>query len=121
LIGFPPGINVWLDLEGVRSGTSASNVIAYCNNWFDEVAAKNYVPGIYVGADAILTDTQLANLKFEHYWKSGSIVPSIPGRGYQLIQTIPNPPLGELRHGIHIDLDKTQTDSQKDQVLWLKR
>lgn len=120
-VGFPAGINVWLDLEGVKAGTSASNVIAYCNNWFNEVAAKGYVPGIYVGANAILTGTQLANLKFQHYWKSGSTVPSIPGRGYQLIQTIPNPPMGELRHGIHIDYDETQTDSLGGQVIWLSR
>ena len=120
-VGFPAGINVWLDLEGVKSGTSASNVIAYCNNWFNEVAAKGYVPGTYVGANAILTGTQLANLKFQHYWKSGSTVPSIPGRGYQLIQTIPNPPMGELRHGIHIDYDETQTDSLGGQVIWLSR
>ncbi len=119
-IGFPPGINVWLDLEGVKSGTPANDVIAYCNNWFDEVAAEGYVPGIYVGANAILTGTQLANLKFEHYWQSGSTVPNIPGRGYQLIQTIPNPPLGELRHGIHIDFDKTQMDSDGNQVIWLQ-
>jgi hypothetical protein len=96
-------------------------VIAYCNNWFDEVVAKGYVPGIYVGAGAILTGTQLANLKFQHYWKSGSIVPKIPDRGYQLIQTIPNPPLGELRHGIPIDFDLTQTDSLGGQVIWLRR
>jgi hypothetical protein len=120
-VGFPPGINVWLDLEGVKAGTPASNVIGYCNNWFDEVKAKNYIPGIYVGADAILTGTQLANLKFQHYWKSGSIVPNIPGQGYQLIQTIPSPPLGEFRHGIHIDYDKTQTDSLGGQVIWLRR
>ena len=120
-VGFPPGINVWLDLEGIKARTPASDVIAYCNNWFDEVAAKGYIPGIYVGADAILTGTQLANLKFQHYWESGSLVPDIPGRGYQLIQTIPNPPLGELRHGINIDYDLTQTDSLNDQVIWLKR
>jgi hypothetical protein len=100
---------------------SDGSVNAYCNNWFDEVAAKSYVPGIYVGADAILTGTQLSNLKFRHYWKSGSTVPSIPGRGYQLIQTIPNPPLGLLRHGIHIDFDATQTDSLGGQVIWLRR
>lgn len=120
-IGFPPGINVWLDLEGVKSGTPAANVKVYCNNWFDEVAKEGYVPGIYVGAGAILTGSQLANLKFEHYWKSGSTVPDIPGRGYQLIQTIPNPPIGEPRHGITIDFDRTRTDDQGDQVLWLRR
>lgn len=120
-IGFPAGINVWLDLEGVKSSTSADNVKAYCNNWFDEVAKEGYVPGIYVGAGAILNGSQLATLKFEHYWESGSRVPNIPDRGYQLIQTIPNPPLGEVRHGITIDFDRTRIDDQGDQVLWLRR
>lgn len=120
-IGFPSGVNVWLDLEGVKAGTPAASVTAYCNNWFDEVAKKGYIPGIYVGSGAILNGSQLAALKFEHYWKSGSTVPDIPGRGYQLIQTIPNPPLGEARHGITIDFDRTRTDDKGDQVLWLKR
>jgi hypothetical protein len=31
-IGFPPGVNVWLDLEGVKSSSSHAAVIDYCND-----------------------------------------------------------------------------------------
>ena len=41
-IGFPPGINVWLDLEGVKPSTSHRIVIDYCNAWFAEVASAGF-------------------------------------------------------------------------------
>ena len=36
-IGFPDGVNVWLDLEGARTSTPHETIIAYCNAWFAEV------------------------------------------------------------------------------------
>ena len=64
-IGFPAGVNVWCDLEGVATGTPAQQVIDFCNAWYDAVAAAGYVPGIYVGANCILTGQQLrSDLKF---------------------------------------------------------
>ena len=53
-IGFPPGINVWLDLEGVKPSISHRIVIDYCNAWFAEVASAGFAPGIYIGARAVL-------------------------------------------------------------------
>ena len=54
-----------------------------------EVEGAGFVPGVYVGAGAILTGSELFwRLTTKHYWKSGSRVPDIPHRGYQLIQTI---------------------------------
>jgi hypothetical protein len=74
-----------------------------------------FVPGLYVGANAILTGQQLYDLPFKHYWKSESKVPAIPVRGYQMIQTqVPQPV-----NGIGIDQDVTQTDQQGGQALWL--
>lgn len=117
-VGFPPGVNVWLDLEGIASGTSAEDVIQYCNAWYDSVEQFGYVPGIYVGADSVLNGEQLyENLKFAHYWKSESTVPEVSVRGYQLVQHFdPNPV-----NGIGIDIDNTQDDNLGGQVLWLKR
>ncbi len=40
--GVPPGTNVWLDLEGVKPGVAASDVISFCNSWFAEVEAVGY-------------------------------------------------------------------------------
>jgi hypothetical protein len=114
-IGFPSKVNVWLDLEGVETGTPAQNVIDYCNNWFDAVSAKDFVPGVYIGANSGLDANQLGNLKFTHFWKSESTVPPVPGRGYQLIQT------GAVKVlGISIDPDTTQNDEKGEAVQWLR-
>jgi hypothetical protein len=111
-VGLPGGMNIWVDLEGVSSASSHQDVIAYCNNWFDAVEAAGYVSGIYVGANAILTGDELfLKLKTRHYWKSGSTVPDIPHRGYQLIQHI------DFAHDS--DTDVTKTDLLGGQVLWL--
>src|SRR5467141_3862927 len=55
-IGFPEGVNVWLDLEGAKTSTPHETMIAYCNAWFAEVEGAGFVPGAYVGARAILRE-----------------------------------------------------------------
>jgi Domain of unknown function (DUF1906) len=83
-VGLPAGINIWLDLEGINHTANHADVIAYCNAWFDEVSGAGFVPGIYVGANCVLTGDELFwRLKTAHYWQSGSDVPAIPNRGYQ--------------------------------------
>jgi hypothetical protein len=114
-LGFPTGINVWCDLEGVADETPPGQVITYCNSWYDAVAGAGYVPGLYVGADAILDGQALYDsLKFSHYWKSLSSVPEIAVRGYQMIQSN-----GHIANGIGIDEDRTQDDSLGGAVVWL--
>jgi hypothetical protein len=114
-IGFPPGVNVWCDLEGVNPASTKQEIIAYCKEWYAAVLAPGFVPGLYVGAQTRLSGRQLYDLPFEHYWKSFSKVPAIPVRGYQMIQTFVEEPV----NGISIDQDTTQTDSNGGQVLWL--
>ena len=115
-VGFPAGVNVWLDLEGVSNSATAQVVIDYCNAWFDAVAQADYVPGIYVGSSAILTSEQLfSNLSFQHYWRSQSNVPNVEQRGYQLLQLYPSVTV----NGIGIDIDVTQNDYMGGQVQWL--
>jgi len=88
-VGLSPGVNIWLDLEGARRDTSPSDVIEYCNAWFAAVANAGYLPGLYVGADAILNGEQLYyDLEVDHYWQSGSDVPPVIDRGYCMAQTI---------------------------------
>jgi hypothetical protein len=114
-IGFPPGVNIWCDLEGVNQAAAAQDVIGYCNAWYAAVSAGGFVPGLYVGANAILTGQQLYDLAFQHYWQSESKVPAIPVRGYQMIQTLVPQPV----NGIGIDQDVTQTDQLGGQATWL--
>ncbi len=115
-VGFPAGVNVWCDLEGVATGASASNVIAYCNAWYAAVASAGYVPGLYVGANCGLDSQQLYDLQFQHYWRSESgSAPVVATRGYQMTQSfVPDPVFG-----IGIDSDVTQADALSGRVLWL--
>jgi Domain of unknown function (DUF1906) len=114
-VGFPPGVNLWCDLEGVNSTAHALDVIGYCNAWCAAVSAAGYLPGLYVGANVILNGQQLYDLAFEHYWRSASKAPDLPARGYQMTQTLVP---GKV-NGIAIDRDTTQTDSKGGQAIWL--
>ncbi len=82
-IGFPPGVNVWLDLESVSPSCSAADVVAYRNNWFDAVEGAGYTPGIYVGWQPVLSISQLYSaLKFKRYWGAYNVDAVIPQRGW---------------------------------------
>jgi hypothetical protein len=114
-VGFPVKVNIWLDLEGIDPNASATDVIHYCNSWYDAVAQVGYLPGVYVGANSILDSQQLyANLRFQHYWHSLSIVPNVAVRGYQMIQSD-----GGTVHGVSIDKNFTRNDADQTQVKWL--
>jgi hypothetical protein len=107
-VGLPAGTSVWLDLEEVDGKSTADEVIAYCNAWFEEVEAAGYTSGVYVGSNCILTGDQLYwQLKTKRYWKSGSTVPDIPHRGYCMVQhIIKNDEVG----GVEICRDVTAID-----------
>jgi hypothetical protein len=114
-LGFPAGVNVWCDLEGVISGTAPQPVIDYCNSWYSAVAAAGYLPGLYVGANAILSGQELyQSLRFSHYWKSLSTVPDVAVRSYQMIQSNEH-----TLNGIDIDENRTQNDLRGGTVVWL--
>jgi Domain of unknown function (DUF1906) len=107
-VGLPPGVSVWVDLEGPLPSSPAAEVIAFCNAWYAEVADAGYVPGIYVGFDEILTSDQLYHrLRMRHYWKSASTVPDVAYRGYQMIQTLVPSPV----YGISIDRNVVMGDN----------
>lgn len=68
-LGVPWGVTIWCDLEGVKVGTPAQQVIDYCNRWHTAVSGAGYVPGLYVGYHPGLNPRQLyRSLKFSHYW-----------------------------------------------------
>jgi glycoside hydrolase-like protein len=117
-VGFPAGVNVWLDLEGVGIDASSDDVIAYCNAWFDHVAAAGFLPGLYVGADCGLTGDQLFwDLACKSYWQSGSDVPDVDQRGYQMVQRITTEP--DVENGVAIDCDLTLVDDLGGSPTWL--
>ena len=114
-IGFPVGVNVWCDLEGVAAGVPAGVVIAYCEAWFAAVEKAGFVPGLYVGANCVLDGQQLYALPFAHFWESESRVPAVAVRGYQMVQSAVAGPV----HGVGIDGDVARVDALGGRVIWL--
>jgi hypothetical protein len=118
-IGLPPGVNVWLDVEGI-----SGDIFGYANCWHDAVAGAGYVPGIYIGANVVHEDSPVtgqdlySRLKFKHYWRSQSQVPNVEHRGYQMFQLYPQTP---ALLGFNIDINITQNDYKHDAVRWLAR
>lgn len=85
-LGIPRGVdvNVWCDLEGVKHGVPAADVIAFCNAWHQRVGEAGYHPGLYVGDSCGLTATQLyRNLRFDRFWRAYNLnadqVPAVRG------------------------------------------
>lgn len=105
--GLIPGVTVWLDLEGVDPKCLHNDVLAYCRAWFNAVKGAGYLPGIYVGDNAILTGEELYALPFTRYWKSASTVPAVASRGYCMVQQSYQWPV----YGIDIDRDTVYTDN----------
>jgi cell division septation protein DedD len=123
--GLPAGMNLWLDLEGVNSGTSAGDVTAYCNAWAGEVSGARYLPGLYLGYDAILDSEQLDALEIKYYWRSGSDAsqPSgssleypYPAQGFCMVQSISSS--YAIDH-VTYDLDVIQSDNLGNTPMWL--
>jgi len=103
-VGLPVGVCLWLDLEGVASGTPASDVTDYCDAWREQVTVADYYrAGLYVGATCGLTGSQLDDLKFPYYWRSGSTVPTVTP-GYCMVQSISD---GSTLEGVAYDGDTT--------------
>lgn len=122
-IGFPPGINLWCDLEGVSTSAAASDVIAYCNAWSAAVSSVGYVPGLYIGWEPGLTGQELYDLEFQHYWGAynvdGDSTPT--PRGFQLQQRVASGgTIGGLASEYYDD-DDTSTDGEGGTALWLTR
>ncbi|MGZ3999723.1 MAG: DUF1906 domain-containing protein [Mucilaginibacter sp.] len=114
VVGLPEGMNIWCDLEGVAPGTPATDVIAYCQAWYQAVSAAEYIPGIYVGYDTMLSPQQLYNsLSFRHYWRAYN-GPQVAVRGFQLVQK-----LQVNVNGFDIDPNVTQTDHMGGIPRWL--
>ena len=116
--GLPVGVSVWLDLEGVAPASQAQEVIDYCNEWYDEVSAVGYAPGVYIGANPGLSADQIYwDLSMKSYWRGGSSTESgvpadIPNRGYQMVQRITGSGTSEF------DSDVTHADNFGGTVLW---
>jgi hypothetical protein len=112
-LGFPWGITIWCDLEGIAAGTSSLRIIDYCNRWHEEVSAAGYVPGIYVGYHARLSPLQLyRSLRFTHYWAAYNLnadqYPAV--RGVQMKQSQASASAIPSGVGISFHSDRVMSD-----------
>lgn len=116
-LGLLPRMNIWLDLEGVDHRASATQVIDYCQHWYEAVKIAGFEPGLYVGADNRLSGSDLYyHLSFQHYWRSMSEVPEVYQRGYQLFQQAT-----EHRFGLSIDENFTSDDHLGNAATWMSK
>lgn len=114
IVGLPPGVNVWLDLEEVAKDAPDEAIIAYCQQWYNEVKTAGYEPGIYAGYGTGLSSEQLYHdLPFKHYWRAYN-GPNVATRGFQLIQKT------QVKvDSIEVDPDYIQIDKKGDVPFWL--
>lgn len=106
-LNIPSGTTVFCDIEGIKYGTNKQDIINYINTWAEIIIQAGYEPGMYVGYNSYLTDSELYYaLKVSKYWKSGSNVPTPVMRGYCIYQSTPSKTIA----GIPIDEDKIQPD-----------
>lgn len=115
--GYPFGSILWCDLEGVKVGWSHADTIAFCNSWFEKVAAHGYEPGLYVGYDAGLTASELYyKLKFKRYWSAYNLNrDSFPAvRNVQMKQGTER-----VLAGVRYDPDVCKADAKGDRVSFL--
>jgi Domain of unknown function (DUF1906) len=114
-VDFPPGVCLWLDLEGVNASATDEEIVEYCEAWYDAVSSYFYMPGLYVGPNCLLTGEQLWSLPFQHYWRSAAVVPDVAHRGYQMTQQL----VTALVAGIAVDDDTANADNLGGQAIWL--
>ena len=110
----PEGLSLWLDLEGVNAGASATDVSAYCEAWYQQVASAKFIPGLYLGYDAILTPSQIDALPFAYFWKAGGNTP-YPANGFCMVQSISNT---YVLDNVSYDSDVIQADNLGQTPFW---
>jgi len=111
-LGIPKGTVVWLDVEGVTDDVvTLQNRI---NTWANALKAAGYIPGLYVGAGALLTSLELYKLAVVRYWHSCSRVldrngaEAAPKCGWCMYQCV----CEVERAGVEVDIDFVYADYQ---------
>lgn len=113
--GVPPGVNLWLDLEGVSESVSSAVAVAYAQAWHHRVASEGFEPGIYVGWSARINARDLYyRLAFKHYWVAYNLnadqYPLV--RGPQMFQRAAKTSDKPVGLGFGIDVDVIKADAK---------
>jgi hypothetical protein len=121
--GILEGVTVWLDVEGLGGDptTAAEGAKAKIRTWADEVRAAGFDPGLYVGAQALLTSQELYELPVDRYWHSMSRITDRNGAlaapicGWCMHQLYPTVPVA----GIPVDVNFIQKDFRDRLPTWM--
>lgn len=119
-LGLPPGIVVWLDIEGIAATLGADYVIGRVNAWAAAVSAAAFIPGLYVGTGALLTSDELEALATYRYWKGLSRIVdrngalAEPSSGWCIEQKFPS----GTTAGILVDFNIVGTDYKRRPLIW---
>jgi hypothetical protein len=127
-LGIPPGVTVWLDLEGIDAwNTPVDKLTALINAWARDIKAAGYMPGLYVGAPQPLTGKQLFSLGVQRYWLGiGRCVgrdgkDAYPDCGWCMRQDWHNQGTGMLwkNTGVFVDTNSIQCDHKGRLPVWV--
>jgi len=113
-IGFPSGVSVVCDLEGVTPGTNHQAVIDYLKAWYAPVKATGYYPALYVGWHSGLTAEELYyKIPFARYWSAYNLnADQQPAkRGVCLKQHVAKPSDRPASVPFEIDTDTANADA----------
>jgi hypothetical protein len=121
-LNIPKGATVWLDVEGITN-LPFVEVMAKADAWGEAVVNAGYIAGIYVGANALMTSTELYGLvHITRYWKSQSRVTDRGGMlaepmcGWCMVQLYPSISWA----GIWVDLNFIQEDYENRLPTWVR-
>ena len=118
--GIPVNTTVWLDLEDARG--TAQEVSDFVNQWAFIVKDAGFMPGLYVGFNAVLTSAELYALGVVRYWNSLSKETDAQGKlaepncGWCMIQLYPP---NQQCVGVQIDYDVIQADYKGRVPNWI--
>ena len=119
-IDYPAGCTVWLDVEGVNATFGSSTLISNVNTWAAAVSAAGWQPGLYVGANALLTSSELTALAVVRYWRGMSRIVdrngalAEPASGFCCTQLYPTQTIA----GVSVDVDVIGQDWQGRLPTW---
>jgi hypothetical protein len=115
--GYPTNAHIFLDLEGVRVGTTSADMLAFANDWANTIVGVGYSAGCYVGYDVPLNADQLYYdlAKINSYW-SDMGPRAVSERGFAIKQQAQ-----VVIGGQDFDPDVVTLDQRKEAPLWIVR
>lgn len=123
MLEIPPGVSVWLDLEGLKAyHTDPLKLTMLINAWADVIAAKGWMPCLYVGCPQPLTSVELHALHVVRYWKGqGRCVDrnnalAEPTNGWCMTQMFPS----VTRAGVLVDGNMIGQDYKARTPSWVR-